>query len=84
MNIKTEPLASSITSISGETKVHRKEGEAFVPTTPSSFPPPPNKPSDHRKSPLYPRKSLGIPSSPEVPGNLLGTPRTPLYPPEVP
>lgn len=63
---------------------HRRAGWALMLTALSSFSPPPDKPSRRRKSPLFPRKSPGIPSSPEVLGNLPGTPSTPLFPPEVP
>lgn len=71
-------------SILGETELHLKEGWAFVPRAHSSFPPPPQKSLDHRKPPLFPRKSPGIPSLPEVPRHLPGTPSTPFSPPEVP
>lgn len=69
MNIKTEPLASSITSILGETKVHKKEREAFVPTTlvhsphPQTNPPITGSlPSTHGSPQEFPlrRKFLGI------------------------
>ena len=75
-NINTGPLASPIATIVGET-LTGGEGLMGPQAHRLQLTPHPHPPSGHRKSPLFPRKSPGIPSSPEVLGNLPGTPAHP-------